>query len=62
MKGGAREHLEHPAAWKFHDFHCDFHAGRSGGVEIRQPKSQGERRLSVHGVSLVARTWADLRE
>jgi hypothetical protein len=46
--------LEHPAGWKFHDFHGDFHAGRAGrvkgGVEIRHLKSQGERRLAGHGV------------
>lgn len=46
--------LEHPAAWKCHDFHGDFHASRAGrvkgGVEIRHFKSQGEESVEKSGV------------
>jgi hypothetical protein len=52
---------QHPAAWKFHDFHGDFHAGRAGrvkgGVEI---KSQGERRLAGEGVGERERLAGDV--
>ena len=56
--------LEHPAGWKFHDFHGDFHAGRAGrvkgGVEIRHLKSQGEGRLTGHGVGERERLAGDV--